>query len=512
MSAYTEYGYRRRAFAALALCMAYALLLLLFLSTDSYLADTYMHGDSAWFFTCGKAWMSGMTPYVDFTDSKGPLLWLIFGAGYLLSHHSFAGVFWISAVLFAAAFAIAYKTARLYLPRPAAALAVAVTAFFIFFKRYNYEILAESYCLPAIFACLYVVCRILAFHERPRARWSFLAMAVTGAAVGCCALIKWNVALMTLSLAAIALWLSVRRGRAVPAAAGLVAGFAAVTLPMALYFVAKGNFTDFINEYFFLTSSLTLRRGGLSLGRLAHSFLTEWPIFLLMLAGAVIFGWRHKTGMWMAAALCFFKLCCGYGYIPYRYIVALTPFALFLSIAAAGAAARVLSERRLVVPICLVAVTAATILVNRSIKVNGQVSETPELREDFYNAAYVMSQVECPRFVSLTGDLPVGVPVGALPACKYYAQQTRATDDMRNSTLQAIRSGVPDFIYTYNHSHVDFPADSLESHGYVFYCYIEYRWCDDTLKLYGRPGLRLPPDGFKVTDWDIWLKRNIFNI
>ena len=27
--------------------------------------------------------MNGLTPYVDFTDSKGPLLWLIYGIGYL---------------------------------------------------------------------------------------------------------------------------------------------------------------------------------------------------------------------------------------------------------------------------------------------------------------------------------------------------------------------------------------------------------------------------------------------
>ena len=29
--------------------------------------------------------MNGMVPYVDFTDSKGPSLWLIYGIGYLLS-------------------------------------------------------------------------------------------------------------------------------------------------------------------------------------------------------------------------------------------------------------------------------------------------------------------------------------------------------------------------------------------------------------------------------------------
>ena len=50
---------------------------LLLLSHDSYLYLSGPRVDSAWFFMCGKAWMNGMVPYVDFADSKGPLLWLI---------------------------------------------------------------------------------------------------------------------------------------------------------------------------------------------------------------------------------------------------------------------------------------------------------------------------------------------------------------------------------------------------------------------------------------------------
>ena len=49
---------------------------MLFISKDSYMHDLPNHNDSAWFFMCGKAWMNGMVPYVDFADSKGPLLWL----------------------------------------------------------------------------------------------------------------------------------------------------------------------------------------------------------------------------------------------------------------------------------------------------------------------------------------------------------------------------------------------------------------------------------------------------
>ena len=75
---------------------ALAAFVLFFISPDSYFNDLHSRVDSAWFFMCGKAWMSGMLPYVDFADSKGPLLWLIYGIGYLLDHTSYVGVYWIS--------------------------------------------------------------------------------------------------------------------------------------------------------------------------------------------------------------------------------------------------------------------------------------------------------------------------------------------------------------------------------------------------------------------------------
>ena len=74
--------------------------ILLIISPDSYLHYPFSQLDSACFFTAGKAIMNGMIPYVDFADSKGPLLWLIYGLGYILSNHDYIGVFWLSWISF----------------------------------------------------------------------------------------------------------------------------------------------------------------------------------------------------------------------------------------------------------------------------------------------------------------------------------------------------------------------------------------------------------------------------
>jgi len=70
----------------------WSFLVLLFLSPDSPLFHTCHHIDSAWFFIEGKALMNGLRPYVDFSDCKGPLLWLVYGIGYLISPRNFLGM------------------------------------------------------------------------------------------------------------------------------------------------------------------------------------------------------------------------------------------------------------------------------------------------------------------------------------------------------------------------------------------------------------------------------------
>ena len=136
--------------------------LLLLLSPDSYLADSYaLRCDSAWFFTCGKAWMEGMIPYVNFADSKGPLLWLIYGLGYLLSPVSYHGVFWLSVIAYMITLHFVWLTARLFLSPKDSAFVLVAIPFFLFLIVYHNEVRAEDFCISAICGGIYFACREL---------------------------------------------------------------------------------------------------------------------------------------------------------------------------------------------------------------------------------------------------------------------------------------------------------------------------------------------------------------
>lgn len=144
----------------------FSLLVLLWLSPDSYLMHDYgTRYDSSWFFTAGKAWMEGMTPYIDFADSKGPILWLIYGIGYLISPTSYHGVFWLTIVAYTIAFNFLWRTSRLFLSKRESLFVIASIPFFLFFIAYHNEVRAEDFCMSGICGGIYYACNSLK-HNR----------------------------------------------------------------------------------------------------------------------------------------------------------------------------------------------------------------------------------------------------------------------------------------------------------------------------------------------------------
>ena len=143
---YLKFTPRRLAILHWLVLFLFSFFLLTFLSPDSFLMHLCtMREDSAWFFTAGKAWMEGMTPYIDFADSKGPLLWLIYGIGYLLSPTSYIGVFWISMMAYTFTFAVLWRTARLFVGKRESLIVLVLMPVLMFYSMMR--------CGPKISVC-----------------------------------------------------------------------------------------------------------------------------------------------------------------------------------------------------------------------------------------------------------------------------------------------------------------------------------------------------------------------
>ena len=75
-----------------------SLIILLVCSKNSPLYSFNDWVDAHAFFTMGKGIFNGKIPYKDLFEQKGPLLYLIYGIGYLISHDTFIGIFILECV------------------------------------------------------------------------------------------------------------------------------------------------------------------------------------------------------------------------------------------------------------------------------------------------------------------------------------------------------------------------------------------------------------------------------
>lgn len=171
----------------------FSLVLLMCISIDSPIHYMHPRCDTAWFFVCGRAWMDGLIPYVDFADSKGPLLWFIYGLGSLISPRSFLGMYFIEVILYTFTFFTLYLTGlKLGFCKKASVSITALMALAFFLPVYHTEIKSEGLAQIFFALTLYGLASCIREGIRP---WPLIAM---GISFGATLLMKYSMAPMVL--------------------------------------------------------------------------------------------------------------------------------------------------------------------------------------------------------------------------------------------------------------------------------------------------------------------------
>lgn len=424
-------------------------LVLLLISKDSYTHDLFNKADSGWFFMCGKAWMSGLRPYVDFADSKGPLLWLIYGIGYLMSHHDFIGVFWLSCVAYSVTLYFHFLTANLFLAdRRKAFLAAGTMMLFYFFPVIHNEVRCEDFAIPWLSMALWhASCLIVGYGRHRLRRWTAMGMSL-----GALLMMKWNLILLPLAVmlvVAVATRNRLRKSVSTVVVAA-VAGVAFIVLPFVAYFLLMGTWNDFIHEYFVNPLRIT------TVGVKPYYFTILMP---LMIFPTVMLLRGRKVG----------KL---------------------LSLGGVAAVA--------------VVVVVANLWAHdfRHADYGDFFTQDNIARWQFYQYEYVVAQADHPRIVSMGGYMGVGTCSEALPACKYWARQSGATPQMDSLQMDCCRKKEADFVLV--HTDLQEAMEAMRRFGYyetnlasLLYPFV----------LYSKRQPKLPPDEFHVTNGMVLMKR-----
>ncbi len=143
-----------------------AFVILLFTSKNSFIYRFNTWVDANAFFTMGKSMVRGVIPYKEIFEQKGPLLYLIYGIGSLISYTSFHGVFILEVISFTVFLYYVHKIFSMYLDKKYSFILIPIVAFAITTtKAYTHGGSCEEFCLPYMAISLYYFIRH--FKEKP---------------------------------------------------------------------------------------------------------------------------------------------------------------------------------------------------------------------------------------------------------------------------------------------------------------------------------------------------------
>ena len=427
----------------------FVLIIIFMISPDSYTHFSWNRCDSAWFFICGKAWMNGMIPYVDFADSKGPLLWLIYGIGYLLSPDTYHGVFWISWIFYSVTFFYFYKSVRIFFSNEKLALiGVCLIGLFYFYYGYHYETRAEDFCLTFMAMALFHSLSIIVNDRLSVAELKKRSL-MLGIAFGACLMIKFTLALMVGMMMLCIFITCIKRQNGTENLLFMILGALIMCVPFIVYLGITGALIPMIQEYFINTSVIT--SGITSVSKDLSLLVTckkRWIVivFLAFSATKVVrkpFGWFPLITSAVILMISLMHSIEDY----YLTVNALTSY--YLVIYVLSVILKKWESKSF--PICFIPVSALSVIILTALThfMLGNHSNlylNKELNDEYESFTLPIKDLPSNKLVNIGCENGFGIEYGTLPGCKYWARQNGASESMIEDQINAIENRIPDVV------------------------------------------------------------------
>ena len=333
----------QKKYYVISIILIFSATILFFCSKNSFLYSFNDWVDANAFFTMGKGMFNGLVPYKDLFEQKGPLLYLIYGIGYLIENDGFIGVFILEIISMTFTGYYLYKISCLYLNEKysilSSCLTITVICGSISFVQGGS---AEEFSLPFM---TYGIYSFLILNENRKKEKIILF--INGILAGCLALIKFNL------LAFYFIWMAIYFFRlilkkyyfdAFYACFIFLVGMSVPILISLVYFYLNGALYDYINVYvgFNLsayTTKLPLIERCSNMFRAFYDQLNyDFEILLLTILSLVfIIIYKFKKNIWsiIFLILSFLFLIVGIyfgGLLYIYYYLCFMPYTIFGSI------------------------------------------------------------------------------------------------------------------------------------------------------------------------------------
>lgn len=438
----------------LLLFMLWSFFIQLFLSNDSPFFGLAHRIDSAWFYMEGKAFLYGLRPYVEFTDFKGPIIWLFYGIGWLISPLDYHGMYVVSGVLYAVTLFFNYKTANVFLQSEKRSLAATLPMIFVyFFPWFHFETRSEDLMLPFVAISLYALFKRLYAEERDD-RADFMML---GGCFTVLVLMKYNVAAVQGVMILVALWdqYKHKRGLALPFGWMIIISVV-IAAPFIIYFIATDTLGAFFHNYFVLAyETVTLENSDSpsymqDLAGILADYRKIVFIVVVFVSGMLLsLKLKRYKYVPVAIAILFIAMMTRHNVWNYYYGVCYT-FVLYLFIVvllAYNKQTRRVGYGLLTAYIILYCLYGNLII--GELRQNTIFTHNDD-RVAFQEISDVMKGVDHPRLLSYEcQEFGFGVMYGALPAGDQFAYPNGGTPPMIRDHRKILTDRKADFVVTY---------------------------------------------------------------
>lgn len=268
---------------------------MLFCTKSSPLYPFNDWGDANIYFTIGKGVIHGQVPYRDLFDYKGPLIYMLYGIGGMISERTFFGV-WLLEILAAAFFLIySYKTVLLLCKNKVLLLMPAFAAIIYAANHMRHGGSAEEFCIPFLVYGLYISVKWLKRQEMVSNR-EVLFIGITS---GCVLWTKYTMLGFYVAWIIIPAGIMIYRKQWTKLFRTLMTigiGVVLVTIPILLYFGVNHSLKDLVTVYFY--NNIFLYAGeSLSLVQLLQR--TFWNLLKAAWHNLFVFGLIGLGAIWL---------------------------------------------------------------------------------------------------------------------------------------------------------------------------------------------------------------------
>ena len=499
--------------------LVYVVLCQMVFNIDSYLYANTGHYDAAIFFQCGKFLMNGYTPYVDFADSKGLLLWLIYGIGYLIHHYSYIGVFWLACLSFWAAFMVAYKTARLYLDKPQALVAAMSMAVPYWYWNFYTEGKAEHFCMPCVAFVFYQLLKMIknsqsvssagenSYAEVKNPIILKMSWFVIGLCLVAVVMMKWSIGLMMMSLI-VSMGIYAFKNHSIASyVLSVVLGIVVSALPFVIYFVATDSMGAMWHEYFANTMASVSEPLPQTIQSYSHEWLrmiTTKRIIYIIYTLPLLLLWNRKQ--WFVSALpwlsAMFFIALAIRHDNFgHYISIVGPFAIFAIVSLM----RYLQKHRVSLRYyaCMMVLAVGYIVWGKLHYCNDNFFTHADKAAKFEAVNWQMAHTMAHPTLLIMGQDP-GYCMGySRPYCRYWISQMGQTKAMFDAQEKALAECKADFVSLNEPYIIRKYEPMLLAEGYhLMNTYNGFH-------IYTKHIAPPIPKHFKVSPVDILMKRNM---